>query len=86
MVDYKGVFLENEGTNRHVLIGLKLYTIFINVSMNSSLDTTCIRFKVDNNFYGIGISQQESILTLKEKGRVYGKGKGTGIFIGKGDQ
>ena len=36
--------------------------------MKSSLDATVLRIKVNNYFGGIGISHEESICILKEKG------------------
>ena len=50
--------------------------------MKSSLDVTGLKVKVDNNFGGILISQEEYICIMRDMGRVYGKGKGTRIFVG----
>ena len=52
--------------------------------MKSSLDETGLRVKVDHKFGGLGISHEESICNLRERGKVYGRGAGTRIcyFLG----
>ena len=57
------------------------YIIFINVTIKSSLDATGLRVKVDNNFCVIRISHEELVYTLREKGRLYGRGAGTRIYV-----
>ena len=58
MVDFRGIFFENEVTNRHRCLWVKFNIIFINVEMKISLDTPGIRVKGDNDFGVIGINLQ----------------------------
>ena len=50
--------------------------------MNSSLDTTGFSVKLENDFDGIGIYDEEYIRNFREKGIVYDRGIGIRICFG----
>ena len=63
LVDSKDISLEHEGTKRHGFIRLYFIIVLINVVMKFSHDVAGLRFKVDDDLGGIGITLEESICT-----------------------
>ena len=65
LVDPRGIFLEDEVTERHLFLRVYLHIVFINIAMKRSLDEAFLRVKVDDDLGGIVKSHEESILARR---------------------
>ena len=65
LVDPRGVFFEDEITERHGFPPVCLHIVFINIAMKRSLDEAFLMVKVDDDLGGIVKSHEESILARR---------------------